>query len=101
MMSTKPPEHRIVVGVNGSDSSLYALHWAAQQAETSGLSLVVVMVWEWPLSLGRGMPLPVDYDPATDAATRLDQALDEVVRVHPGLDIHPEGCRGSIGAGPD
>jgi len=96
MTSTTPPEHRIVVGVNDSDSSRYALHWAAQQAEMTGFSLEVVMAWEWPLSLGRGMPLLVDYDPATDAANRLDQVLDEVIRVHPGLDIHPKIVEGLL-----
>ena len=42
------------------------------------------------------MPLPVGYDPVTDAATRLDQALDEVVQVHPGLDIHPKVVEGLL-----
>lgn len=96
MTSTTPPEHRIVVGVNDSDSSLHALHWAAPLAEMTGFSLEVMMVWEWPLSLGRAMPLPVGYDPVTDAATRLDQSLDEVVQVHPGLDIHPKVVEGPL-----
>jgi nucleotide-binding universal stress UspA family protein len=86
MMLTAPLGHRIVVGVDGSESSRSALHWAAQLAEVTGSSLEALTAWKWPLSLGRGMPLPLSYDPATDAATMLHQAVaEEVVRAHPGL----------------
>src|SRR3974390_1211199 len=39
---------RIVVGVDGSESSRRALRWAARQAEFTGASLEVVIAWEVP-----------------------------------------------------
>jgi len=36
---------RIVVGVDGSDSSVVALTWAADQATLTGSTLVAVMSW--------------------------------------------------------
>jgi nucleotide-binding universal stress UspA family protein len=38
----------IVVGVDGSDSSLRALSWAARQAELTGFLLQAVTVWSYP-----------------------------------------------------
>ena len=58
--------HRIVVGIDGSECSLTALQWAAQQAHLTGSSLEVVMSWEWP-QYGFGLMLPDNYDPASDA----------------------------------
>ena len=37
---------RIVVGVDGSESSKDALLWAAHQAELTGASLEAVITWE-------------------------------------------------------
>ena len=57
------PEHapgtgRIVVGIDGSPSSLDALSWAARQADLTGSSLEIVMTWEWPSSYGWAAPDP-------------------------------------------
>jgi Universal stress protein family len=43
---------RIVVGVDGSDSSVRALNWAAHQAELTGDVLEVITTWEWPAYYG-------------------------------------------------
>lgn len=96
MTSMAPLDHHIVVGIDDSESSRRALRWAAQQADTAGFSLEVVMVWEWPLSEGRGMPLSLGYDPSTDVATALNQAINDVVRVHPGLVIRPKVVEGQL-----
>lgn len=44
--------HRIVVGVDGSNSSMRALDWAIHQAELSDASVLVVMAWHLPPVLG-------------------------------------------------
>jgi nucleotide-binding universal stress UspA family protein len=73
---------RIVVGVDGSESSKDALRWAAHQAELTGASLEAVITWEISSSsVGFAVPIPSDYDPAANAkqvlgATVLD-ALGE------------------------
>ncbi|HET9898905.1 MAG TPA: universal stress protein [Streptosporangiaceae bacterium] len=41
---------RIVVGVDGSPSSVSALRWAISEAELCGDTVEAVAVWEYPLS---------------------------------------------------
>ena len=53
-----PGTGRIVVGIDGSPSSLDALSWAARQADLTGSTLEVVMTWEWPSSYGWAVPGP-------------------------------------------
>ncbi len=38
-------EHRIVVGVDGSEPSLAALRWAIRQAKLTGACVDAVAVW--------------------------------------------------------
>jgi nucleotide-binding universal stress UspA family protein len=90
-MSTNPEDstHRIVVGIDGSESSVGALHWAAQQAGLSGSALAVVMTWEWPTSFGIGAYFPDDYDPASDAHKMLDDAIEKLRGAYPDVTIRP------------
>lgn len=44
---------RIVVGVDGSDSSIKALHWAVRQAELTGATVEAVNEQEYPPPAGR------------------------------------------------
>jgi nucleotide-binding universal stress UspA family protein len=39
---------RIVVGVDGSESSIQALRWAIEQARLTGASVDAVMAWKFP-----------------------------------------------------
>lgn len=43
---------RIVVGVDGSDSSIEALRWAIQQATLTGARIDATIAWHYPLLLG-------------------------------------------------
>jgi nucleotide-binding universal stress UspA family protein len=88
MSSPQPrPGGRIVVGVDGSSSSLDALGWAAAQAELTGSTLEVVSTWDWPASLGWAVPVPDDFDASADAVRGLETALAVVQAEHPGLSI--------------
>ncbi|MGP8058233.1 MAG: universal stress protein [Acidimicrobiales bacterium] len=78
---------RILVGVDGSPTSIEALEWAVSHAQASGATLRVVMSWEWPTSYGWGLAVPSDYDPAADARRQLDQALAPVRADHPDVEI--------------
>jgi len=90
-MTSTPPDtgstHRIVVGVDGSDSSMAAVEWAAHQAELTGSTLEILMTWEWPTSYGWSPPVSGEYDPAHDAATALAEAVKPVRASHPGVDM--------------
>ena len=46
---TTTTRRRVVVGVDGSESSLAALRWAVRQAELTGAPLEIVSAWEWPV----------------------------------------------------
>jgi nucleotide-binding universal stress UspA family protein len=85
---------RIVVGVDGSASSLAALDWAARQAEFTGSSLELVMAWEWPTSYGAPFVFQTDWNPAADATKVLDEAVAEVRAAHPGVDLHTSVVEG-------
>lgn len=80
---------RIVVGVDGSPSSLTALEWAAAQAERTGTPLVVVTTWEWPASYGWSA-VPEGYDPASESEHLLDEIVTSARKAHP--DVHIESA---------
>jgi nucleotide-binding universal stress UspA family protein len=70
---------RIVVGVDGSESSRDALRWALRQAELAGEQLEAVIAWEYPSAYGWVMP-PGDIDDTERAAENcLNEALNDVL----------------------
>jgi len=85
--------HRIVVGIDGSECSLAALQWAAQQAHFTGLPLDVVMSWERP-EWGSGFLLPDDYDPASDANKLLEDAISKIRGAFDGVMFNPVAIEG-------
>jgi nucleotide-binding universal stress UspA family protein len=59
-MSAEPspiPEHRIVVGVDGSASSKAALRWALRQAHLTGAVVEAVTAWQFPVVYGYPAPM--------------------------------------------
>ncbi|MFD5679959.1 universal stress protein [Streptomyces bacillaris] len=72
---------RIVVGVDGSDPSIKALHWAVRQAGLTGDTVEAVNSWEYPAtSWASMMPgLPEDFDPQALATVSLNEALEEAL----------------------
>ena len=77
-------EDRIVVGVDGSESSARALAWAVGQAELTGATLVVITTWETPTSYGWAMPLPSEWDPMADAQKVQDEGMAPCAKLTPG-----------------
>jgi len=80
-----PP--KIVVGVDGSESSKNALRWAAAQAELTGAEIEVVTTWEYPPTLGWAPPYPSDFDPDEDARKALQEAVDSVLGTDPRVKV--------------
>lgn len=95
-MTAAPPSGagRIVVGHDGSASSLAALLWAARQAALTGSTLEIVMTWEWPSSYGWAVPVPDDFDPESDIEKALDGVVAHVSAAHPGLPVNPRVVSG-------
>jgi nucleotide-binding universal stress UspA family protein len=83
-----------VAGIDGSDSSLDALAWAARQADLTGSTLEVVMTWQWPSSYGWAAPVPDNFNPEEDVRRSLDEAVETVRAAHPGLRISPRVVSG-------
>jgi nucleotide-binding universal stress UspA family protein len=78
---------RIVVGVDGSQSSLDALSWAGRQAAITSASLDVVTTWEWPSSYGWAVPVPEDFDPERDVRQTLEATIEPVRAAYPEVQV--------------
>jgi nucleotide-binding universal stress UspA family protein len=84
----------IVVGVDGSDSSIRALRWAANQAKLTGASLTVVTTWEFPPTFGWAPPYPSDFDPDKDARKALQKNVDAVLGPDPEVPVQLDVVEG-------
>jgi len=91
----------VVVGVDGSASSLAAVDVAAREAQLRGLPLRVVHAFVWPYL---GAPLgPSPYGPPegglqNDAERLLAEAVQQAARAVPGLDVESEIVTGGATA---
>jgi nucleotide-binding universal stress UspA family protein len=67
----------IVVGVDGSDESVKATAWAAEQARVTGGTLELLIVWARPMSYG--LPLVVGgYNPEQEAQSVVEKAASGI-----------------------
>jgi nucleotide-binding universal stress UspA family protein len=76
-VSTSEPESRgpVLVGVDGSRSSVEALRWAAAYATSRGANLEVVIAWDWHRSVGWSVPILAGLHPEGDANHVLEECL--------------------------
>jgi nucleotide-binding universal stress UspA family protein len=88
------PEHRtrsrIVAGVDGSPSSLSALHWAVKQAALTGATVDALIAWHYPVVASGGFGLapmvtPGGFDFSENAEKVLAEAINAAV--DPGSDV--------------
>lgn len=82
-------KRRIVVGVDGSDSSKAALRWAIRQAKLVGASVDAVMAWRYPSTYGLAPMAGSDIDLEGDARKALAEALNEVGGLEPDVPVRP------------
>jgi nucleotide-binding universal stress UspA family protein len=89
-------EHRIVVGVDGFESSKAALRWAIRQAELTGA--VVEAVTAWHIPVGTSWMSTADMpDYQEDAFAVLAEAIDEMCAVDPDVQVCPRVVEGRAG----
>ena len=94
MTSARETGHpRIIVGVDGSASSIAALNWAAHQAELTGAQVDAVTAWQWP-SKYQWMRTPPDYDPAGDTQKSVDAIIEAVRSEHASVPIQSKVVEG-------
>ncbi|HUK70861.1 MAG TPA: universal stress protein [Streptosporangiaceae bacterium] len=84
---------RIVVGVDGSPSSLTALRWAVRQAECTGATLDAVIAWQYPVNFGTygWAPVSMEEDGADFgelAEKTLTDAISKIVDPGTGVQVH-------------
>lgn len=87
-------DSRIVVGVDGSPSSVAALRWAIRQASVTGAVVEAVTAWHLPAAYGLA---PVDeaaMDFEGDAEKILADALNQVSGISGGVAIHASVVEG-------
>lgn len=77
MTDDQPAQARIVVGVDGSDSSREALRWAARFGVSEHASIEVVIAWELPTGIGWAAVSP-DIITLEDMDKVAENAVDEV-----------------------
>jgi nucleotide-binding universal stress UspA family protein len=90
MKQSKGPAGKIVVGVDGADSSKAALRWAVHQAELTGSQVEAVIAWQYPPMIGGfgfGPVAAVGINFDEIAAKALSDAIAEVV-LDPATPVH-------------
>ncbi|GAA1804916.1 universal stress protein [Luedemannella flava] len=73
----------IVVGVDGSGSSVQALRWAARQAQLTGATVHAVTAWTYPVHYGLGGY----HDLADEAGKVLSAAVREALGSQPAVPV--------------
>jgi nucleotide-binding universal stress UspA family protein len=76
MSEQGPSTGRIVVGVDGSESSKQALRWAARLAAGDGSRIEAITAWDYPQAYNA--PVDPNWRPDLDAEVILDDTLREV-----------------------
>lgn len=89
-------QRRIVVGVDGFESSKAALRWAIRQAKLTGAVVEAVIAWHIPVGTG-WIPTPDMPDYQEDAFTVLAEAITEMCAVDQGVQVCPRVLEGRAG----
>jgi nucleotide-binding universal stress UspA family protein len=84
----------IVVGVDGSDGSKDALHWAAAQAALTGSALRAVASWRWPNYVTR---IPPGVDLQSETSEVLHDLVEPLRGEFPGVEISEHVLQGPAG----
>jgi nucleotide-binding universal stress UspA family protein len=97
MKSTQSGEWpRIVVGVDGYESSRAALRWAIRQAKLTGAVVEAVTTWQIPVGTG-WIPTADMPDYLGDAMAILTEALTEMCAIDPDVQVIPRVVEGRAG----
>ncbi|MFH9352819.1 universal stress protein [Kitasatospora sp. NPDC017646] len=94
MTEQNDPHRRIVVGVDGSQSSIDALRWAVDQARTRGAVIEAVTAWQHPVSTGWTVPFEAVEDLATITRKVLDDAIVQATGPACPVEIQPRVVQG-------
>ena len=86
-------QRRIVVGVDGFESSKAALRWAIHQAKLTGAVVEAITAWHVPVGTG-WVPTADMPDYQDDAFAILTEAMNEMSAVDPDVQVCPRVVKG-------
>jgi nucleotide-binding universal stress UspA family protein len=89
-------QRRIVVGVDGFESSKAALRWAIRQAKLTGAVVEAITAWHVPVGTG-WVPAADAPDYQDDAFAVLTEAMNEMSAVDPDVQVCPRVVQGRAG----
>ena len=94
-MNSKPDDQapRIVVGVDGFESSEAALRWAIRQAKLTGAVVEAVTAWQVPVGAGL-VPAADMPDYQDDARMVLTEAITEMCMIDTEVEVRPRVVQG-------
>jgi nucleotide-binding universal stress UspA family protein len=94
-MNSRPDDEapRIVVGVDGFESSEAALRWAIHQAKLTGAVVEAVTAWQIPVGAGL-VPAADMPDYQDDARMVLTEAITEMCMIDPDVEVCPRVVEG-------
>jgi nucleotide-binding universal stress UspA family protein len=92
----RPDRPRIVVGVDGFESSEDALRWAIHQAKLTGSAVEAVTAWQVPAGAG-WVPTSDMPDYQDDARLILTEAITGMCAVDPDVEVLPRVVEGRAG----
>lgn len=97
-MATQNRTGRVVVGVDGSESSTTALRWAADYAQATGKTLRVVLAWHYPTAAAQPpagvTPATVESEVETGRAEVIDKAIAAALGDEPSVAIERQVAYG-------
>ncbi|HZJ28175.1 MAG TPA: universal stress protein [Acidimicrobiia bacterium] len=85
---------RIVAGVDGSDDSIAALHWAVEEAELRSTDVVVLCAWSLPTSFIPGSGLEFERYAGileANAEATVASCVERVASARSIIPMTPEG----------
>ncbi|WP_243793597.1 universal stress protein [Saccharopolyspora gloriosae] len=85
----------VVAGIDGSEESKRALHWAAEYVTKVGGLVHAITVWHQPVQFGYRLPTP-DTELEQRARKLLDETTESVKAEFPKVDIRPRLIRGHV-----
>ena len=89
-------QKRIVVGVDGSEASLKALRWAAEQAGFKQAVVEAIFAWDWPAYFGSGgWGAPSEAMPDKLAEQVLVESVAKVLGDEPGVEVRTKAVQGN------
>ena len=92
-MTSPADERRVVVGVDGSQPSRFALQWAQFMAHVLNATIDAVTVWE--ISAIEATEWSDDWDPEKEAATALHTTIAEVRGSPPAVPVRETARQGN------